>query len=138
LNIINCTWCKNDENTYIHVIFSIETETSDRCEEILDMLKENHIGYRFSSTVSVMPCTIQFHGHENIRSKPNSKFTEGEDNELGLIEVECSGRPQMYLTNCFSSQFRLTFGILEEKKSIQLANCYSFPSSYSSPIRGDK
>ncbi|CAH1180530.1 unnamed protein product [Phaedon cochleariae] len=65
LNITNSTWCKRDQDNYLQVIFSVES--SDRCEEILEILKENEIGQKWNSIVSVIPCTIQYHGNEGSK-----------------------------------------------------------------------
>nr|CAH7763132.1 unnamed protein product [Callosobruchus chinensis] len=57
-HITNSTWCKRDQDNYQHVIFSVDC--TERCDDILEILKDNYIGQKFDSTVNVLPCSIQY------------------------------------------------------------------------------
>ncbi|XP_018572228.1 uncharacterized protein LOC108911715 [Anoplophora glabripennis] len=69
-HVDNSFWSKNVEDNYLQVVFSIES--SDRCEDILEILRENGIGHRQNSIISVIPCTLHYHGHENEDNEKDS------------------------------------------------------------------
>lgn len=71
LSITNSTWCKRDQDNYFQVIFSIDC--GNKCDEILKIFKQNQIGYKHNSIVSVLPCSIQYN------SEMECKFLEEED-----------------------------------------------------------
>ncbi|XP_019755820.2 uncharacterized protein LOC109534530 isoform X2 [Dendroctonus ponderosae] len=62
LEVVDTTWRKTDDNNHYQIVFPIEC--GDKCDEILDILKENGIGNKLNSKISVLPCTIHYHGNE--------------------------------------------------------------------------
>lgn len=60
--MVDTTWRKTEDNNHYQIIFPIEC--GDKCDEILDILKENGIGNKLNSKISVLPCTIHYHGNE--------------------------------------------------------------------------
>ncbi|KAL1517185.1 hypothetical protein ABEB36_000982 [Hypothenemus hampei] len=62
LEIVDITWMKTEDGNHYQIVLPIEC--GNKCEEILEILKENGIGTRLNSKISVMPCTIQYHGNE--------------------------------------------------------------------------
>ncbi|XP_066152132.1 uncharacterized protein [Euwallacea fornicatus] len=62
LDITDLTWTKTEDGNHYQIIFPMEC--GDKCEAILDIFKENGIGNRLNSKISVMPCTIHYQGKE--------------------------------------------------------------------------
>jgi len=73
LEIADVTWTKTDDGNHYQIMFPIEC--GEKCEEVLDVLKEQGIGNKLNSKISVMPCTIHYHGHE---VNENEEFIEDE------------------------------------------------------------
>ncbi|CAH1977928.1 unnamed protein product [Acanthoscelides obtectus] len=77
-HITNSTWCKRDQDNYQHVIFSVDS--TDRCDDILEILKDNYIGQKYDSTVNVLPCSIQY--------KSDNEYS-------GYSEEDCPASPEL-------------------------------------------
>ncbi|XP_018336185.1 uncharacterized protein LOC108744740 [Agrilus planipennis] len=59
LNIDNASWTLCENDTYWQVVFP--SKSGWQCEEILEALKDNKIGRRCRSIVSVIPCNLYYH-----------------------------------------------------------------------------
>ncbi|XP_063363110.1 uncharacterized protein LOC134651926 isoform X2 [Cydia amplana] len=82
LGIDNATWTSTRGDKYWQVLFSLES--SDVCEELLQVLGKFGIGSRFQSSVSLIPCALHFkaaetdlprNGSEKFRSADASAWT---------------------------------------------------------------
>ncbi|XP_063623468.1 uncharacterized protein LOC134795517 isoform X2 [Cydia splendana] len=82
LGIDNATWTSTRGDKYWQVLFSLES--SDVCEELLQVLSKFGIGSRFHSSVSLIPCALHFkaadtdlarNGSEEVRSADASAWT---------------------------------------------------------------
>ncbi|XP_063382399.1 uncharacterized protein LOC134668855 isoform X2 [Cydia fagiglandana] len=82
LGIDNASWTSTRGDKYWQVLFSLES--SDVCEELLQVLSKFGIGSRFQSSVSLIPCALHFkaadtdlprNGSEEFRSADASAWT---------------------------------------------------------------
>ncbi|KAJ8922429.1 hypothetical protein NQ315_004375 [Exocentrus adspersus] len=117
-NIENSIWCKNEEENYLQAVFSIES--SDNCEDILEILKENGIGHRLNSNVSVMPCTLHYHGNVDYE---DSKF-QAENTQN--IEESCDKHSSGWNRFLTSVRARLTVAQVVENVKAHAALTFDF------------
>ncbi|XP_017771192.1 PREDICTED: uncharacterized protein LOC108558704 [Nicrophorus vespilloides] len=62
-------WSHNLDSNFVQMIFTIEA--GDKCEEILEILKDHNVGLRYESTISIIPCSLYYQGCE----KADETFT---------------------------------------------------------------
>ncbi|XP_074035151.1 uncharacterized protein isoform X2 [Leptinotarsa decemlineata] len=113
MNITNSTWCGREQDNYQLVIFPIDS--SDRCDEILEVLKENGIGQRFNSVVSVIPCSIQYHANQDF------EFKQDED-----IDIDNSERTTGWHRFITSIRARLTVAQVVENVKMHASLTFDF------------
>ncbi|KAJ9597349.1 hypothetical protein L9F63_011789, partial [Diploptera punctata] len=78
LKIENAVWCAGQNGQYYQVFFSVDSNV--RCEEILQHLSDCEIGTKFNSVVSVIPCTLYYHGKDDKLLSGSTKM-ESEHND---------------------------------------------------------
>ncbi|XP_061714978.1 uncharacterized protein LOC133523422 isoform X2 [Cydia pomonella] len=108
LGIDNATWTSTRGDKYWKVLFSLES--SDVCEELLQVLGKFGIGSRFQSSVSLVPCALHFkaadtdlprNGSEEFRSADASawaRFSSSVRARTNLAQVLHDVRAEAALT----------------------------------------
>ncbi|XP_063535661.1 uncharacterized protein LOC134745533 isoform X2 [Cydia strobilella] len=108
LGIDNATWTSTRGDKYWQVLFSLES--SDVCEELLQILGKFGIGSRFQSSVSLIPCALHFkaavtdlprNGSEEFRSADASgwaRFSSSVRARTNLAQVLHDVRAEAALT----------------------------------------
>ncbi|GJQ77228.1 hypothetical protein Trydic_g14897 [Trypoxylus dichotomus] len=118
LKIENSVWTKNLDNNYIQVTFTLRID--DLYEEVLEILKEYHIGFKYGSSVSVVPCTLHYGPKFDDTTKDNdSQESNYKDTKL---YSENSGWSQFLL----SIRARLTVAQVVENIKHQAALTFNF------------
>ncbi|XP_067003056.2 uncharacterized protein [Anabrus simplex] len=72
MNIINAMWCQTNDANFFQVIFTMEADSG--CEETLQQLQEYGIGSKWSSVVSVIPCSLHY---QSMDDEGMDKAAEG-------------------------------------------------------------
>lgn len=72
--IENAIWTKNMDNNYIQITFTLKIDAL--YEEVLEIFKEYCIGFKYGSSVSIVPCSL----HYGARLDQLMKDNGSEDN----------------------------------------------------------
>ncbi|XP_030760170.1 uncharacterized protein LOC115885405 [Sitophilus oryzae] len=117
LEISNTTWTKTDDKNHYQIMFPIECGT--KCEDMLEILREHDIGKKLNSKISVMPCSIHYHGNS---LNENEEFLEDETILDKENEIKNSG------WNIFVSSVksRLTVAQVVENVRVHAAITFDF------------
>ncbi|XP_060520655.1 uncharacterized protein LOC132698534 [Cylas formicarius] len=118
LEIIHSVWTQTEDGNYYQVIFSIENE---KCEDILENLRDSDIGKKLQSKVSVIPCTIHYKGSEYKVTANASKS----DEEI-LEEKETEGTNTGWNFFISSVRSRLTVAQVVENVKVRAAMTFDF------------
>ncbi|XP_059488873.1 uncharacterized protein LOC132204399 [Neocloeon triangulifer] len=82
LKIENAVWCPGKNNNFYQVIFS--TGSGEPCEECLQCLQDCGIGQKYSSVVSVIPCSLYYEGQSE--ESPTALDGSSGEEEFGSDE----------------------------------------------------
>lgn len=118
LEIADTTWTKTEDKNHHQIIFPIEC--GDKCEEILDILREHDIGTKLNSKISVMPCTIQYHGHDV------KEHDESSDEENSINDKDKESKNSGWNLFVSSVRSRLTVAQVVENVKARAAMTFDF------------
>lgn len=81
MKIQNAFWTTSSNKKFYQITFPVES--GGRCEKVLNALKAQQIGRKFSSIVSVTPCSIYYCGDDDDdeEGERNNRAANPEDNE---------------------------------------------------------
>ncbi|KAF7267288.1 uncharacterized protein LOC143196408 [Rhynchophorus ferrugineus] len=117
LDITNTTWTKTDDKNHYQVMFPIECGT--KCEDILTILREHDIGRKLNSKISVLPCSIYYHGN-NLDE--NEEFWEDET----MLDKENEHKNSGWNIFVSSVKSRLTVAQVVENVKAHAAMTFDF------------
>lgn len=83
MKIHNAVWDTSSNQKFYQITFPIESR--ERCEKVLNLLKVHEIGRKFSSVVSVIPCSIYYCEDDDEEEGRDKDTVNPEDKERLLI-----------------------------------------------------
>ncbi|CAB3367752.1 Hypothetical predicted protein [Cloeon dipterum] len=116
LKIENAVWCPGKNSNFYQVMFS--TGSGEPCEECLQCLQDCGIGQKYSSVVSVIPCSLYYEG-QSEEAPPAADNSSGEE-EFGSEEKlkEAPNKVTAWSKFVASVRARLTVAqVVEQVKS---------------------
>ncbi|XP_050311686.1 uncharacterized protein LOC126747220 [Anthonomus grandis grandis] len=115
LEITDVTWRKTEDDHHYQIVFPMEC--GQKCEEILNILKEHEIGNKLNSKINVLPCTIHYHGNA---VNENDESVEEEDAEDTLEDKKNSG------WNLFVSSVRSRLTVAQVVENVKAKAAMTF------------